>query len=321
MGYVRYMENLTYPKTILEFASSFPDDDSCLDYLICSRWPDGFVCPRCSGSGGWWLKKHKRFECTSCHRHTSPLAGTVMHRSHLPVHKWFWAAYLVSTLTPGMSALQLQRQLGISQYKSAWHLLHRLRKAMVNGSRHPLVGLVEVDETYIGGPAKGYRGRGVRKAPNKSLVIGAIEVEVYQDKKSKKLKERAGRIRLKILQDASGAEIEDFLLANVRPASSIKSDGWASYTKKTMEAYDHIKQPQQKPEKAKKMLPHIHSAFGNLQTWLIGTHHGVDPKYLQKYLEEFTFRANRRLHPMAAFRSVLGIAGASIPLPLKMLTL
>lgn len=242
-----------------------------------------------------------------------------MHRSHLPVHKWFWAAYLVSTLTPGISATQLQRQLGIGSYESAWHLLHRLRKAMVNKDRQPLVGLVEVDETYIGGPAKGYRGRGVRKAPNKSLIIGAIEVERYIDKKTGQHEECAGRLRLQVLQNAGGQQTENFLFSNVQSGSSVKSDGWASYTKKTMQAYEHIRQPQTTPDKASEVLPHIHSAFGNLQTWLNGTHHGVNPNHLQTYLEEFTFRNNRRRYPMSAFRSLLGLGTTTEPLSLSVL--
>ena len=168
------MVDLSHATTIVEFASKFSDDSKCIEYLKSCRWPTGFVCLKCGENGGWWLKKYNRYECKNCHHQNSPLAGTIMHRSHLPLHKWFWAAYLVSTLTPGISAVQLQRQLGIGEYRTAWYLLHRLRKAMVNKGREPLSGIVEVDETYIGGPAKGYRGRGVRKAPNKSLVIGAV---------------------------------------------------------------------------------------------------------------------------------------------------
>jgi hypothetical protein len=298
----------------------FPDDDACINYLIKCRWPSGFVCPKCNGQEGWWIKKVRRFECKICYHQTSPIAGTIMHGSHLPIHKWFWAAYLVSTLTPGISATQIQRQLGMCEYRTAWYLLHRLRQAMVNKSREPLVGLVEVDETYIGGPAKGYRGRGVRKAPNKSLVIGVIEVEQFYNSKTGDLEERAGRVRFKKMSAASGAEIENFLFDNVLPGSIIKSDGWASYSKKIMEAYEHVKWPQDKPSDAKEWLPHIHRAFGNLQTWLRGTHHGVDPKHLQTYMEDFTFRTNRRQHPMASFRSLLGIGSTTKPLSFKQLS-
>lgn len=142
----------------MEFAAKFHNDEVCLKYLVENRWPEGFICPICHHKGGWWLKKYGRFECAKCHRQVSPLAGTLLHRSHLPVHQWFWAAYLVATHTPGISAVQLQRQLGIAKNDTAWFMLHRLRQGMVNVDRTPLSGLIEADETHIGGPAKGKKG-------------------------------------------------------------------------------------------------------------------------------------------------------------------
>ena len=138
-----------YPHTILEFAAQFHSDAVCLEYLIQSRWPDGFVCPECRKPGGWWLADIRRFECKSCHHQTSTLSGTLMHGSHLPIRLWFWAAYLVATHTPGISAVQLRRQLGIAKTDTAWFLLHRLRQGMVRKDREPLSGIVEADETHI----------------------------------------------------------------------------------------------------------------------------------------------------------------------------
>lgn len=302
----------SYPKTVLDFAAKFHSDDVCLEYLIQSRWPDGFVCPHCRTVGGWWLPKYRRFECKQCHRHTSPLAGTLIHRSHLPIHIWFWAAYLVATHTPGISAVQLKRQLGISKIDSAWFLLHRLRRGMVRTDREPLEGVVEADETYIGGPAKDYKGRGVIHASNKSLVVGAVEIKTYL-KKSKR-EEKAGRLRIQVIKSATAEQIKKFLNTNVKIGSSIKSDGWRSYSSDVMRGYQHVKQIQGKPERAKELSPHIHKIFGNLQAWLIGIHHGVEPKYLQSYLDEFVFRFNRRENPMVAFRSLLGIISQKTPL-------
>jgi len=305
-----------YPKTILEFAAQFHDDEVCYQYLIKSRWPEGFVCPHCSMSGGWWLTKYKRFECKECHRQTSPLSGTLMHRTHLPIRQWFWATYLVATHTPGISAVQLQRQLGIAKNDTAWFLLHRLRQGMVRANRDPLNGHIEADETHVGGPAKDKRGRGVRTASHKSLVGGAIEIQTYQNKKGEWV-ERAGRLRLQILPSASASEIKKFLNAHVQKNSAVRTDGWRGYSAEIMKDYRHFKHVQGSPERAKEIAPHIHQAFSNLKSWLIGIHHGVDPKYLQAYLDEFVFRFNRREYPMAAFRSLLGIVSTKSPLPLR----
>lgn len=241
-----------------------------------------------------------------------------MHRSHFPIHIWFWAAYLMTTHTPGISAVQLKRQLGISQIKNAWFLLHRLRQGMVRQDREPLKGIVEADETYIGGPAKGYKGRGVIKSPHKALIVGAVEIQNVSGKNGA-MKERAGRVRLNVLKAASSDEIKKFLMLNVATGSTIRSDGWKSYSTDVMKGYHHSPQVQGKPERAKELAPHIHRVFGNLQSWLIGIHHGVDPRYLQFYLNEFVFRFNRREHPMAAFRSLLGIMTQKKPITFKKL--
>ena len=302
----------------MEFAAQFHNDEVCLKYLIESRWPDGFICPHCDHTGGWWLAKYKRFECTTCHKQVSPLAGTLLHRSHLPIHLWFWAAYLVTTHTPGMSAVQLQRQLGVSKIDTAWFLLHRLRQGMLNIERSPLSGLIETDETYIGGPAKGKKGRGVREAKNKTLVGGAVEVLSYFDKRGK-IQKKSGRLRLQILKAASEEEIRKFVRDNIALGSTIKSDGWSGYSSSALAGYYHQREVQGNPQKAQELAPQIHQVFANLKAWLIGIHHGVDPKYLQFYLNEFVFRFNRRGHPMSAFRSLFEILTAKQPLTLRKL--
>jgi transposase-like protein len=311
------MSRPSYPKTLLEFVAQFNTDEACLNYLIEHRWPDGFVCPFCNKTGGWWLAKYRRFECSSCHKQTSPLAGTIMHRSHLPVHLWFWAAYLVATHTPGISAVQLQRQLGLKNDETSWFLLHRLRKAMVAPNRELLKGTVEADETHIGGPAKGKKGRGVARADNKTLIAGAIEVISYRTKKGV-TKERAGRLRLQVLSSANEIAIQRFLNQNVVLKTTVKTDGWLGYSKNALKGYGHDRTVQRGlPPGQSRYAPHIHQAFGNLKAWLLGTHHGVDAKYIQSYLDEFVFRFNRREHPMAAFSTLLGIASSSKPLTLR----
>jgi hypothetical protein len=312
------MAKPSYPSTILEFVTQFHSEETCLDYLIKNRWPEGFVCPHCGNVGGWWLKKHRRFECKGCHRQISALSGTLMHRSHLPVRTWFWAAYLVATHTPGMSALQLQRQLGLPSDETAWFLLHRLRQGMVRLDREPLSGLVEADETYIGGPVKGKKGRGVAKSEFKTLIAGAVEIKAYRSKSGCQ-QQRSGRVRLQILPSANGHNIKKFLNKSVVLGSTVRSDGWKGYSKEALKGYKHDQQVQGDSERAKELAPHIHKVFGNLQTWLNGTHHGVGKKYLQDYLDEFVFRFNRRDYPMVAFRSLLEILMTREPLTLRQL--
>jgi transposase-like protein len=238
-----------------------------------------------------------------------------MHRSKIPIQEWFWAAYLVATHTPGISARQIQRQIGISSYESAWYLLQRLRKGMVNDSRMPLKELVEADETFIGGPAKNQKGRGVTKAPHKALVIGAVEVVQYVDKKNKP-KEKAGRLRLAVIDRADEKTIESFLKHNVEKGSKVRTDGWRGYSETALAEYRHAPQVQGSPKRAHQLAPHVHRVFSNLKTWLAGTYHGVEPKYLQGYLDEFVFRFNRRSIPMAAFQTLLGITASKKPVTL-----
>jgi hypothetical protein len=304
-----------YPKDMREFRQRFTTPQACLEYLVQSRWPEGFVCPKCSGKSAWLNAKRYVFECRECGRQTSPTAGTLMHRSHIPVQEWFWAAYLVTTHTPGISAAQLSRQLGLSSATTAWHMLHRLRKGMVNESRSHLSGLIEADESIIGGPAKGKQGRGSTAAKHKSLMIGAVEVLTYEDKKGKRC-ERASRLRLSILKDAGEISIRDFLMRNIQAGATLRTDGWRGYSDAALVGYKHRVRMVRTPERAHKVAPHIHRVFSNLKAWLNGTHHGVQPKYLQSYLDEFVFRFNRRKTPMAAFQTLLGISANKAPLTL-----
>ena len=300
-----------FPKTLREFRRRFAEPSACLEYLWSSRWPEGFSCPRCGHGQSWQLKTRALYQCQSCGHQLSPIAGTVLHRSHFPVQDWFWAAYLVSTHTPGLSARQLQRQMGCS-YKTAWFLLHRLRRAMVRPERTMLSGRIEVDEAFIGGPAKGKHARGVAAHPNKSLIFGAVEVLEYVDARGRHA-ERTGRLRLCKALRADERTIRSFLVANVELGSLVATDGWRGYSETALAGYVH--------HPSLHLAVHIHRAFSNLKTWLAGTHHGVEPKYLSRYLDEFVFRYNRRKTPMAAFQSLLGIASSIPPHPEAKLTL
>lgn len=276
-----------FPKTIFEFQQWFSTDESCVRFLIQSRWPDGFVCPRCSGNEYWWKAARKLLQCKACGYQASPTSGTVMHGSRMPLKIWFHAAYLVTTQTPGMSALQFQRQVGIPTYETAFTMLHKLRAAMVKEGREGLNGTVEVDETYIGGERSGPPGRG---ALGKVIVVGAVDIRGKY----------ANRIRLRVIPNVTGETLLGFIHNNIAEGSTIKTDDWGSYNRLSSSGYVHT---------ITSDLPHIHRVFSNLKTWLLGTHHGaVRKQHLQAYLNEYTFRFNRRKTPMAAFQTVLGLA-------------
>jgi transposase-like protein len=228
-------------------------------------------------------------------------AGTVLHRTRLPLTQWFWATYLVTTHTPGLSALQLQRQLGIGRYETAWVMLQKLRRAMVNPEREALRDKVEVDETYLGGPEAGLTGG--RQLLKKALIVGAVEVRG----------KAAGRVRLQVVPDASARSLTGFVQRTIMPGTLILTDGWGAYAPLSDMGYRHRPRTQRQPERAERILPRVHRVFGNLKTWLRGTHHGVGHHHLQAYLDEFTFRFNRRRTPMAAFQTLLGLGSQRPP--------
>lgn len=287
-----------FPKSLKEFQSRFRDDERCRAYLRACRWPNGFRCRHCGAASAFELPRRGLWQCKGCDRQTSVTAGTVLHRTRVPLTVWFWATYLVTTHTPGLSAVQLQRQLGLS-YETAWALLHKLRRAMVNPEREPLKEKVEVDETYLGGHEVGLKGG--RQLLGKALVVGAVEARG----------KAAGRVRLQVVPDASRRALTGFVKRTIAPGTIILTDGWPAYAPLADLGYRHRPRTQGTPERATKLLPHIHRVFGNLKTWLGGTHHGVGHDHLQAYLEEFTFRFNRRRTPMAAFQTLLGLASGA----------
>ena len=289
------MSRLEYPKTIMAFQKMFRTEEDCAQYLYQCRWPRGFVCPKCKfeSEKPYSISTYKRYECPKCGHQVSITAGTVMHNTKTDLSIWFWAAYLVSTLTPGISALQLQKQLGIKRYETAYQMLQKLRSAMVRPDRDKIHGVLEVDETYIGAPQKGKRGRG---AVGKIIVAGALEVLSVDEKQ-----QRVGRLRLSVIPDVSGNSLEQFVKNNIELKSTIITDDWNGYNGTVGLTYKRRIVSQNE-------LDHIHITFGNLKTWLEGTYHGVRSKHLQAYLNEFVFRHNRRKNPMSAFQRLLGLS-------------
>jgi len=236
-----------------------------------------------------------------------------MERTHTPLSVWFWAAYLVTSQTPGMSAVQFQRQLGLPCYETAFQILHKLRVGMVRPDQDRIGGRpeehVEADETYIGGRTRG-KGRGVH---DMVLVAGAVEVRQRKQQGSRNERRTgryAGRVRLAVAPDRSAKSLGGFIERTVVPGTTIITDDWSGYVKLGERGYCHTAVAERGDmQVAETFLPIIHLVFSNLKTWLRGTHHGVSPQHLSAYLNEFTFRFNRRFYPFNAFRSLLGIAG------------
>ena len=247
-----------FPRTLAEFQGRFASEEDCRRYLVACRWPDGFRCPRCGEPDAYELAGRELLQCRACRHQASVTAGTVLHRTHVPLRLWFAAAYLVTTHTPGFSAVQLQRQLGLGRYETAWTMLHKLRRAMVRPERDRLSGVVEVDEAYVGGLEEGRRG-GRRRDSGKSIVVGAVEVRGRG----------SGRVRLAVVRDLSAASLVPFVEASVDPGSTVLTDGWQGYAP-LREGYDHRPSTVGDPRNASELFPRVHRTFSNLKAWLRG---------------------------------------------------
>jgi len=270
-----------YPKTLLEFERQFDSDEACRAYLVALRWPEGFRCPRC-GHERSWLNRRGLFECAACHRQTSVTAGTIFQDTRKPLTWWFRAMWYVTSQKIGVSALGLQRVLGLGSYETAWVWLHKLRRAMVRPGRDRLQGVVEVDETYVGGEKPGKRGRG---AAGKSLVVIAAEEDGAG----------IGRIRLRRVIGHSGQSLQAAVQACVAPGSVVHTDGLTSYSGLSKLDYRHEVIRKRSAEVGEDPLPRAHRIAALLKRWMLGTHQGaIQPSHLDYYLDEFTFRFNRR---------------------------
>jgi len=272
-----------YPKTLLQMEERFATDEQCRDYLASLRWPEGFVCPSCEGRKGWPAGRG-RLICAACRHQTTVIAGTIFQDSHLPLRLWFRAIWQVTCQKNGASALGLQRVLGLGSYQTAWTVLHKLRRAMVRPGRDKLSGRVEVDETLVGGETPGRKGRGV---PSQAVVVIAAQ----------EAGAGIGRIRLSRIPDASAEHLHRFIQSAVVEGSEVHTDGWKPYQGLGPLGYQHkvSKLKGQKPSAAAEILPRTHLVASLLKRWLLGTHQGaITPKHLDYYLDEFTFRFNRR---------------------------
>jgi transposase-like protein len=253
------------------------------------------------------MKKLRRWQCAACRHQVSLTSGTVLHNTKTPLTIWFWAAYLMTTDKRGVSAVLVQRQLGLSRYETAWMMLHKLRRAMVNAARDPLHGEVEVDDAWIGGQQAGLRGSRQLKGRRAALVLVAVE----------RRGKATGRVRMAVIPDFRKVTITKFLVQNVATGSTIYTDGLKTFAGLEEVGFQHIPRPQplraELRKGAQSVVPLADRAIGNLQQWLIGTYHGVSRAQLQVYLDEFVFRHNRRKTPLAAFQTLLGLGSQHAP--------
>ncbi len=269
-----------YPRTLVEFEQRFSTEQACRGYLFALRWPEGFICPRCHNQKGWPTSRGL-WMCGQCRCHVSVTAGTIFQDSHLPLTLWFRAMWYVTNQKNGVSALGVQRVLGFGSYQTAWAWLHKLRWAMVRPGRDRLGGTVEVDETYWGTEEQGVIGR---KTEDKAI----IAVAAQKDGKG------IGRIRLRHIADLSRATLHGFIAENIEPGSVVRTDGLPAYA--GMKGYRHDPVVVTGSGKtADELLPRVHLVVALVKRWLLGTHQGaVSHKHLDYYLDEFTFRFNRR---------------------------
>lgn len=280
MLWYRFQAMETYPKNLKELEQTFLTEDACRNYLVGLRWPDGFRCPGCGYEGGWLLN-NGLYKCKDCGLKSSVTAGTIFEGTRKPLIEWFRAIWWVTSQKNGASALGLQSVLDLRSYKTAWTWMHKLRRAMVRPGQDCLSGTVHVDETFIGGIRSGKRGRG---AEGKTLVLIVAEEK----------KNTMGRIRLRIIADASATSLEAAIQETVVMGSKIKTDGWRGYNGLKSLGYEHII-VRKTEDVGENLMPLCHRVASLLKRWLGGTHQGaVSHEHLRFYLDEYTFRFNRR---------------------------
>ena len=265
----------------MEFEDMFRTDQDCIDYLTKVRWPHGFECPICCSIRSW-KKSNGRFECIDCHKETTVTNGTIFHKSTKPLLTWFHAIWWIVAQKNGVSAIGLQKILGLGSYRTSWTWLHKLRRLMVLSGRSKLHGIIEVDEVYIGGKKSGKRGRG---AEGKSIIVVAVEVTGR----------KTGRVRLAKIPDASGNSLNKFIENNIEKASTIITDEWPSYIELESMGYIHETQKATAMDEDQEVLPNVHRIAALLKRWMLGTHQSyLNKNKLEYYLDEYAFRYNRR---------------------------
>lgn len=278
-----------YPKTWSQFLDWFHSEDACRVYLETLKWPSGFICPKCEAIGQVNHSSRSRLICCVCRNQTTATAGTLFDKTRTELRVWFAAIWYITNQKHGVSALGLQRVLGLGSYETAWTMLHRLRRAMVRPARELLTGEVEVDETYLALTDRKNPLSSKGRKSNTTKILVAIAVEILQPK-------GFGRIRIRRIEKDDYATLMPFIRESVDPKASIHSDGSGAYNKLKKKGYKHRRTVHLGSDiPAHNTMPGVHRVAALLQRWLLGTHHGaIQPKQLDYYLDEFVFRFNRR---------------------------
>jgi transposase-like protein len=284
MWFMKERPTNPYPRNFEEFLEWFSAEEDCAGYLESIRWPAGFVCPKCGGKKAWRTDRGL-WHCQGCQRQSSVTVGTVFEDSRKPLRLWFHVMWLMMAQKTGLSARNLCDTYGFGSYQTAWGWLQKLRSVMIRIGRERLAGRVEVDEAYVGGKKEGTRGRG---AEGKTLVLVAVEGDT---------KKKLGRVRFRCVATIDRETVESFVQDYVEPGAIVVTDGLSVYDKLGVAGFDHRPHVVSTGgEEARKQLEHVHLVISLVKRWLGGTHHGaVTPSHLQAYLDEFSFRFNRRL--------------------------
>jgi transposase-like protein len=283
-----------YPRTWDQFLDWFPDNDACIEYLEGIRWPDGFSCPQCGRIDEPYRTSRGRLVCRDCRHQCTVTAGTIFDKTRTSLRSWLAAVWYITNQKQGVTALGLQRVLGLGSYQTAWTMLHRLRRAMIRPGRERLSGVVEVDECFVGHtprqqkPVKKKGKKTVKQQDSGNTVI-AVAVEI-------KLTKGFGRIRLSRIAAPSQVALMPFIKDSIEPGSIVHTDGSAAYRLLSKNGYRRMKTVMHGNEKpAHVSMPGVHRVASLLKRWLLGTHQGaIRPQQLAHYLDEFVFRFNRR---------------------------
>ena len=279
-----------------QFQKRFSREDSCWKHLVKLRWPDGFVCPRCGHDKAGFHSKRKLLQCKGCRYQASATAGTIFHRTKIPLRKWFWFIFLISSQKTGVSIQGLQRLLGIKSYRTAWTMAHKVRKAMADrDASYQLANLVEMDDSYFGPSGRGQRGRGSK---------GKVPVVVAVENRGKK----PGFAAMRVVDNLKSAHIAHFAQTKIKEQQTVRTDGYVSYYCLSGYGYELDMRIVGNGPNASKELPWVHTLIANVKSMLRGAHHGVSHKYLQRYLDEFCYRFNRRYWPSQLFNRLLKAA-------------
>jgi transposase-like protein len=275
---------------LADLVEQFGSNDRCRHYLEHLRWPDGVECPRCGSEKIARIKTRKQLDCSSCRYRFSVTVGTIFHDSHLPLWKWFAAAYLMCESKKGISALQIKRMLKIGSYETAWYLCHRIRTAMEGSDEEPLGGIVEVDETFVGGKKHGVGSGNYQRV--KPLVAGAAE--------------RGGDVRLRVVRDRTAKTMIGFMLdvagSDLEAVYTDEHGGYADFDRFT--DHEQVGHGRKEWVRANVHTNTVEGVWSLFKRSLVGSYHQVSVKHLSAYLDELEWRFNNRENPYL-FRGTL----------------